>query len=100
MKYTIGYTEEYEEWFENHSKKTRYQIAARLKNITDHGHFGKIGKIDSGLWELKWKNGMRIYYAELVSNYILLLHGGNKNGQEKDINRARNIREKAGIQDQ
>ena len=41
--------------------------------------------------ELKWDNGRRIYYAHLVQQNILLLLGGNKNGQDKDIRKAQKI---------
>jgi putative component of toxin-antitoxin plasmid stabilization module len=36
-------------------------------------------------------NGRVIYYVYFEEENILLLLGGNKNGQDKDINRARKI---------
>lgn len=41
--------------------------------------------------ELRWKNGRRVYYAEIPEKQIILLLGGNKNGQDKDIRRAKRI---------
>jgi len=41
--------------------------------------------------ELKWKNGRRVYYADIPEKKILLLLGGNKNGQDKDIRQAKKI---------
>lgn len=43
------------------------------------------------IWELKWVGGRRIYYAYLPAQKILLLLGGNKNGQDKDIKQAKKI---------
>jgi hypothetical protein len=43
-----------------------------------------------GITELRWKSGLRVYSAERISNLILLL-GGNKNGQDKDIRKAKRL---------
>jgi putative addiction module killer protein len=44
--------------------------------------------------ELRWKNGRRVYYAEIPERNILLLLGGNKNGQDKDIHQAKKLFDK------
>lgn len=90
-KYSIFKTEEYDEWIEEKSDKEKLQIASRLDKIEKHGHFGDIRDLENDLWELKWKNGRRIYYAYLEEQNLLLLLGGNKNGQDKDITWARKI---------
>ncbi len=43
------------------------------------------------VWELKWKNGRRIYYAYLPESSIFILLGGVKNGQSKDITYAKRL---------
>jgi putative addiction module killer protein len=63
----------------------------RLEKIENHGHFGTIKDLDGDLWEIKWQSGRRIYYAYFAKQNILLLLGGNKNGQDKDIRHARKI---------
>ncbi|MGB7127846.1 MAG: type II toxin-antitoxin system RelE/ParE family toxin [Candidatus Rhabdochlamydia sp.] len=47
------------------------------------------------VWELRWKDGRRIYYAYIPEKKILLLLGGNKNGQNKDVSKAKTIYLKA-----
>jgi putative addiction module killer protein len=89
--YTIATTEEYDEWYDEQSSKSKLQVDSRLLKIQDEGHFGVTKDLEEDLYELKWKNGRRIYYAYLEEENILLLLGGNKNGQNKDINHARNI---------
>ena len=91
--YRIGSLEEYDDWFSEQSKKAQLQIQKRLYAITEFGHFGVHRSVsdDDTIWELKWKNGRRIYYCYLQETRILLLLGGNKNGQEKDIKKAENI---------
>ncbi len=90
-KYAIFKTEEYDEWIEEKSDKEKLQIASRLDKIEKEGHFGDIRDLEDDLWELKWRNGRRIYYAYIEEQNVLLLLGGNKNGQDKDITRARKI---------
>ncbi len=89
--YTIVTVEEYDEWYDEQRPKDRLQIDSRLTKIQDEGHFGVTRDLEDDLYELKWVSGRRIYYAYLEEENILLLLGGNKNGQDKDINRARKI---------
>lgn len=89
--YTIATTEEFDEWYRDQTIKCKLQIDSRLLKIQNENHFGVIKDLDEALYELKWKNGRRIYYAYLEKENILLLLGGNKNGQNKDISQARNI---------
>lgn len=85
MRYAILVTEEYSDWFEQQTAKTTIQIEKRLSKIETDGHFGNHKNLEDGVWELKWDNGRRLYYAEIPEQQILLLLGGNKNGQSKDI---------------
>ena len=51
------------------------------------GHHKRL--FNDGIWELKFNDGRRIYYALVMEQYkVILLLGGNKNGQDKDINKA------------
>lgn len=81
MRYKILQTDEFEEWIYEETARSRVQIAKRLENIRDEGHFGDCKKLKGNIWELKWDNGRRIYYAFIPVEQILLLIGGNKNGQ-------------------
>ncbi len=47
--------------------------------------------------ELKWKNGRRIYFSVTLEDdgqILILLLGGNKNGQNRDIRKAKLILQK------
>lgn len=91
--YKIFPTPEYDEWLSDEPHKSRLQIEDRLLKISRDGYFGDHKEVDRdcNIWELRWKNGRRIYYAEFIKKNILLLLGGNKNGQTKDIKQAKNI---------
>ncbi len=94
MTYTIHKTGEYEEWFNAETAKSQVQIDKRLSNIEIYEHFGTRNDVGDDVMELKWDNGRRVYYAYIPEDSILVLLGGNKNGQQRDINRAKNIRSK------
>ena len=89
--YTIYNAPEYDEWLEEQPARSQVQIRERVSHIQDEGYFGEYKKVDDNVWELKWKNGRRIYYSYIPEKKILLLLGGNKNGQDKDIRQAKKI---------
>lgn len=89
--YKIYKSVEYQDWIEEQSFKSRVQIAERLSKIEEEGYFGNHKYLTDVVWELKWLNGRRVYYAYIAELDILLLLGGNKNGQDKDITQAKRI---------
>lgn len=89
-------TAEYLDWYNAQSSKVRAQIDSRLQNLKLHHHFGHVRRLSSVLFELKFNNGNRIYFTEKIisGKTVILILGGNKNGQDKDIKRAQKISEK------
>jgi putative addiction module killer protein len=60
--------------------------------VEDEGYFGHHKYLESAdVWELKFNDGRRIYYTAIPKLEVILLLGGNKNGQEKDIRQASKI---------
>jgi putative addiction module killer protein len=94
-KFVVYGTEEYEGWFRREPPKSRLQIQDRILKIEEEGYFGNHKDLDDNLYELKFNDGRRIYYVIISKNRILLLLGGNKNGQDKDIRRAKSLITKA-----
>jgi putative addiction module killer protein len=83
---------EFLEWVESLTKKEQGQVASRLQRVEIHDHFGDAKGLGEGLSELRWKNGWRVYFAKAVrsdGSIVILLLGGLKNDQKKDIERAR-----------
>lgn len=93
-KFTIHRAPEYRKWFEKQDLRSQLQIEKRLSKIELEGHFGISKPVDDYVFELKWENGRRIYYAYMIKQQILLLLGGSKHGQSKDIAKAKKILEK------
>ena len=56
-------------------------------------NFGDHKKLDSEISELRLKfgSGYRIYYTEIDNIIVLLINGGDKSTQIKDIEKAKNI---------
>lgn len=83
-------TPEFKTWFDKQTEKAKAQIDARLKNIEIHAYFGDHKSLGDGLLELRWKSGRRVYYTLIAAESLTLtLLGGIKNGQKKDIEKAR-----------
>jgi len=86
-QYTLYETDEYLEWLDTQTLKSRKQIQSRMLKIEDESYFGNHKYLESAdLWELKFNDGRRIYYVIVPESL-----GGNKNGQSKDIKQASNI---------
>ena len=90
-RYAFYKTREYQKWFEAESDKSQLQISERLEKIEWEGYFGDVKNIGNGVCELRWKNGRRLYYTIIPESNVVLLLGGYKNDQKKDISRAKKI---------
>ncbi len=93
MYYEILYTAVYEEWFEKLKDRTaKTRILVRLARI-ENGNFGTIKQLTSNLFELKlvYGSGYRIYYTIQDNIVVLLINGGDKSSQQKDIKKAKEL---------
>lgn len=89
----IHETDQYAEWFKNlRDIKGRARIAARIESAKA-GNFGVYKVLDDGVCEMKmdFGPGYRVYYAQEGLNVYLLLIGGDKSTQKKDISKAKEI---------
>lgn len=76
------------DWLNTIKDKTvKFQITERIKRL-QLGNPGKYRNLPNGVTELKLKTGQRVYFADMQDKIILLLLGGNKTRQSKDIEKA------------
>lgn len=77
------------EWFEKLDLKNQSKITTRLERI-EIGHYGDFKRLKNSINELRFftGSGYRIYFAEENNKLIILLIGGDKSKQEKDIEKA------------
>ena len=69
--YTLITTDEFQEWMRQETPRSQYQIDGRLAKIRLDGYFGnhksvsheEKGALKDKIWELKFNDGRRIYYA-------------------------------------
>jgi putative addiction module killer protein len=90
----IETTDIFIKWYNNiKDVKTFRKIQARFDMIRDFEHFGDTKPIRNGIYELRFhiKSGIRIYYKRTDNKIILLLNGGTKGTQKKDIEKAKKI---------
>lgn len=94
--YTIAYyltetgKKPFKDWLDNVRDITaRQKIRIRLDRVR-LGNLGKNRSVGEGVYELKidYGPGYRVYYALEKKTLILLLMGGDKSSQNKDIARA------------
>ena len=79
-------------WIESLDKSTKIRVQSRLTRLLEN-NFGDHKKIDHEISELRLKfgPGYRIYYTEIDNVVILLINGGDKSSQVKDIQKAKTI---------
>lgn len=83
--------EPFSQWIDklrNHQGKRR--ILQRLRRL-EQGNYGDVAPIGDGLSELRmfFGSGYRIYFGEDGENIVIVLCGGDKSTQEKDIENAK-----------
>ena len=84
-------TLEFEKWFNAQPQIDKWYILESFSRIMADGYFDDHRWLGDGLWELKWQNGRRVYYGYIPSLDIVVVLGGNKNDQKRDIARAKKI---------
>lgn len=93
MEFEIVATQTYESWFAAlRDGMARKQIASRLFRL-QAGHFGDCKPVGDGVHELRFfqRAGYRIYYARDGARLIVLLAGGDKSSQARDIEQAKSL---------
>ena len=82
----------YFEWEDELDNFTKAIVTNRLERIK-LGNFGdaKVIKDGGGIWELRidYGSGYRIYFGKQGSAIIVLLMGGDKKSQNRDIKKAK-----------
>ena len=86
----IQMTEDYRDWINSLRDRTaRARIQVRVDRLV-HGNPGPCRNLTDGVSELKidYGPGYRVYFTERGGILIVLLAGGDKSSQNKDIQRA------------
>src|ERR1700733_7201621 len=78
------------EWFSSIAREIRGDVRIRLLRVRD-GNLGDIKPLGDGVTELRMHTGKghRAYFGQDGNRLILLLTGGDKSSQTKDIKNAK-----------
>jgi putative addiction module killer protein len=89
----IRETAEFSEWLgELRDLRARAKILVRIDRLGD-GNPGDVRPVGEGVSEMRinYGPGYRVYYVQRGTRYILLLAGGDKSSQTKDIAAAKRL---------
>jgi putative addiction module killer protein len=92
--YSIEKTVEFDQWLRKlKDLRAKAKILFRIQKIETDEHFGDCEPVGDGIRELKinYAKGYRVYFKESDGKIIILLIGGDKSTQQKDIERAKEI---------
>ena len=87
---TFYRSDEFDAWLAALKDKTgRARIALRIRSA-EHGNFGDCEPVGEGVSEMRihFGSGYRVYFTRRGEVLYLLLLGGDKSSQKRDIKRA------------
>ncbi|MDX8401357.1 MAG: type II toxin-antitoxin system RelE/ParE family toxin [Mariprofundaceae bacterium] len=93
MVYEIRKTSEYDRWFSRlRDERARARINIRIRRLS-LGNPGDVKPVGGGISELRIDvgKGYRVYFTRRGKRIILLLAGGDKSTQSRDINKAQRL---------
>jgi putative addiction module killer protein len=93
---TIKKTEEFLKWAAGLNMETATRLDIRIARM-EQGNYGDHKRFD-GLLEIRFHfgPGYRLYAAEIGREIVLILVGGGKGTQKKDIKTAKKLKEEYG----
>ena len=93
--YDIKSTALFSKWLSKRKDmKGRMAIARRIERM-EHGNFGDVKSVGTHISELRITTGpgYRVYFSKRDEKIIILLVGGDKSTQSKDIKKAQELLE-------
>ena len=86
-------TDEFTKWMKLRDTDAKARINVRIRRISLTGNFGDVKPVGDGVYELRidYGPGYRVYYSQRGSEIVLLLIGGDKSSQQKDIDKAKRL---------
>lgn len=88
-------TDKFSKWLDGiRDRQVRYIITTRLQRAED-GNLGDVKPVGDGVSEMKisFGAGYRIYFIQRGKQMIIILAGGDKSSQARDIKQAKKLAE-------
>jgi putative addiction module killer protein len=90
MEIEVRETEEFARWFQKlKDHRARARILVRIRRLS-LGNAGDVASVGSGVMEIRihYGPGYRVYFCHHGPATVILLAGGDKGSQERDVKRA------------
>ncbi|RRO24387.1 type II toxin-antitoxin system RelE/ParE family toxin [Flavobacteriaceae bacterium 14752] len=90
----IEKTDEFNKWIRKLKDiRAKSKILFRIQKLETDEHFGDCKPVGNGINEMRinYAKGYRVYLKQKGKKIIILLIGGDKSSQKKDIEKAKNI---------
>ena len=89
-------TDEFAKWLKRlKDSDAKSRINLRIRRIILTGNLGDYKPVGDGVYELRvdYGPGYRVYFAQRGKEILLLLIGGDKSSQQRDIKKAKELNE-------
>ena len=90
-------TSEFDKWIRKLKDiRAKSKILFRIQKLETDEHFGDCKSVGDGISEMRinYAKGYRIYFKEKDNKIVILLIGGDKSGQQMDIEKAKKIQKR------
>lgn len=90
----VNQTDEFAKWLKRlKDANARARILVRIQRLSLTGSFGDVKPVGDGVCEMRinYGPGYRLYYALRGNELVLLLIGGDKSSQQRDIEKAKRL---------
>jgi len=100
MRYQIRKTETFDRWFLSLRDRVAFKAIVKRLDRAAIGNLGDVKSVGFGISEMRIfiGKGYRLYFTLLNDELILLLCGGDKSSQSRDIKQARVLLNKLEVQ--
>ena len=89
----IRQTDEYSRWFDRlKDRQARFRVLARIRRLS-LGNPGDLEPVGEGVSEMRidYGPGYRVYFKQTGTTLVVLLAGGDKRTQTRDIEKAKEL---------
>jgi len=93
VMYTVRITQDFQDWLDDlGDRRAQVRIAARLR-LAEAGNLGDWKAVGDGVSEMRVDTGpgYRLYFTRRENILIVMLAGGGKSSQTRDIKRAKRM---------
>lgn len=87
-------TSEFDKWIRKLKDiRAKSKILFRIQKLENNEHYGDFKPVGDGISEMRinYAKGYRIYFKNKETKLVILLIGGEKSTQQKDIEKAKKI---------